>query len=230
MHRLYDELADWWPLLSPPELFDEEAAQIRRWLGDGPLLELGSGAGLLASQLSGEVELLDLAPAMLEVSRSHNAGRVHHQADMRSARLGRTFSAVLLHDAAMYLLTEDDLLAAFHTAWDHLEPDGRLLVLPDFCAEDFQEHTAGGGGEDGERAIRLLEWHWAAQDGTVHVEMSALLREGQQVRSVHETHRMGLHPHATWWRLLQQVGFRPEPLPYDDLRPEGEAFRVVRPS
>lgn len=229
---LYDDLAPWWPLLSPPHHFDDEAAQIARWMGASSILELGSGAGLLASQLPADidVELLDRSEAMLAVSRSLNPGRTHHALDMRTARLGRTFGGVLLHDAVMYLLTEDDLRATFLTAWEHLEPGGCFVVLPDFAAEDFQEHTASGGGADGDRAIQLLEWHWAHPDGTVHVEFSALLRQGDTMRAVHETHQMGLHSRQVWWDLLRGIGFVPVELPWDDLRIEGEALVLRRPA
>lgn len=228
--RLYDELAPWWPLLRPPEMFEEEAAQIRRWLGPGSVLELGSGAGMLASQLEGDVELNDLSPAMLEVSRTLNPGRVHHCADMRTLRVDRTFDGVLLHDAVMMLLTEDDLVRTFRTAWEHLVPGGRFVVLPDFAADAFEEHVVGGGADDGDRAIQLIEWHWAPGDGTVRVEFNVMIREGGEVRAVHETHRMGLHPRERFWRALSAVGFEPDPVPYDDLRPEGEVLRVRRPS
>jgi hypothetical protein len=51
--RLYSELASWWPLLSPPEEYEEEAAFFLDLLGAagapaGPrctLLELGAGGG-----------------------------------------------------------------------------------------------------------------------------------------------------------------------------------------
>src|SRR5690606_9468970 len=56
--RLYDELAEWWPLLSPPADYAEEAAFFHSVLapeGENPdrpsMLELGSGGGNNASFL-----------------------------------------------------------------------------------------------------------------------------------------------------------------------------------
>jgi len=43
---------------------------------------------------------------------------------MRSVRLGRTYDAVIIHDAIMYMTTEDDLVAALATARAHLAPAG----------------------------------------------------------------------------------------------------------
>lgn len=55
MPKLYDELADWFPLLSPPAEYAEEAAYYARTLevtSDAPVhsvLELGSGGGHITS-------------------------------------------------------------------------------------------------------------------------------------------------------------------------------------
>jgi len=43
---------------------------------------------------------------------------------MRNIRLGRKFSAVLIHDAISDMLTERDLSATFETAVAHLEKGG----------------------------------------------------------------------------------------------------------
>ena len=77
---LYDDLACWFPLLSAPEDYAEEASAYLHALVDalggppGTLLELGSGAGSNASHLKRHVActLVDLSPAMLEVSRRLN--------------------------------------------------------------------------------------------------------------------------------------------------------------
>jgi hypothetical protein len=61
--RFYDELAEWWPLFSPPEHYAEEADDFLRRLppittpGRPTLLELGCGGGSLASHLKAHVAL-----------------------------------------------------------------------------------------------------------------------------------------------------------------------------
>jgi predicted TPR repeat methyltransferase len=69
--RLYDDFAQWWPLLSKPEDYAEEAQFFGQHLiaaCDGPartLLELGSGGGNNAShmkRLFEQVTLVDLSP------------------------------------------------------------------------------------------------------------------------------------------------------------------------
>ena len=73
--RFYGELASWWPLISPPEDYQEEAKFIAILLRKadghvGEVLELGSGGGNNAFHLKGEfaMTLTDLSPQMLAVS------------------------------------------------------------------------------------------------------------------------------------------------------------------
>ena len=107
---MYEDLAAWWPLLSPPSEYREEAADLLSRLGiaDGSpsatLLELGSGGGSLAFHLKRHfsLTLTDRSPAMLAVSREVNPECEHLVGDMRSLRLGREFDFVLIHDAIMY--------------------------------------------------------------------------------------------------------------------------------
>ena len=145
--RLYEELAGWFHLLTAPEEYADEATVILGLLRDhvdGPLetlLELGSGGGNTASHLRAHLRLTltDLSPAMLDLSRTLNPGCEHLVADMRSARLGRTFDAVLIHDAIMYMTTRADLRAALATAFVHLRPGGALVVAPDCVGEGADE-------------------------------------------------------------------------------------------
>ena len=77
---------------------------------------------------------------------------------MRTLALDQQFDGVLIHDAIMYLTTEQDLLSTLQRVADHLRPGGALLLLPDVIQDTFVEHTISGGAEDEDRAIQLLEW------------------------------------------------------------------------
>ena len=128
----YDELAEWWPLFSPPEHYREEAADLLPRLGrPGPadaatLLELGSGGGSLASHLKAHftMTLTNRSEGMLAVSRTVNPECEHLVGDMRTLRLDRRFDAVLIHDAIMYA-TEPGAVRVVHDR--HVE--GLLLGL-----------------------------------------------------------------------------------------------------
>jgi hypothetical protein len=147
---------------------------------------------------------------MLELSRSINPECEHVQGDMRTLRLGRTFDAVLAHDAVMYLTTEDDLRAAIETAAMHLRPGGVAVLLPDATLESFAPMTDHGGhdGDDG-RSLRYLEWTHAPEPGasTAEVDYMVVMREpGRPTRVVADPHTVGLFPEATWCRLIGGAG------------------------
>ncbi len=236
--RLYGDLAHLWPALSPPDEYGEEAALVAEWITrarGAPIrtfLELGSGAGHLASQLPADwdLTLVDRAPEMLALSRALVPRATHVEADLRELHLDRTFDAVLLHDAVMYLTSPDDLARAFASAARHLEPGGILLVLPDVVKDDFEEMTLGSGTSESEPAVRLLEWHWDPDPGddTYAVEFALLVREPNgTVTCHHDRHTMGLFSRATWIRLLRSAGFDLlEPDPFDPR--DGGAVFVAR--
>lgn len=75
---------------------------------------------------------------MLSLCRRLNPDVALHRGDMRSIRLGRTFSAVLVHDAVSHMLSEEDLSAAFETAAAHLEQGGVFIASSDRFLERFR--------------------------------------------------------------------------------------------
>lgn len=241
-HRMYDEFASWWPVLSAPGDYAEEAGLYRTALlesGAAPpttLLELGSGGGNNASHLRAwfEMTLVDLSPAMLEVSRVLNPGCEHREGDMRTVRLGRTFDAVFIHDAIGYMTTEDDLRRALETAFLHCRPGGVALFAPDFVAESFEEGTDHGGHDGEGRAFRYLEWVWDPDpaDTTYVTDYVYVLREGEgEVRVESERHVEGIFPRTTWLRLLEEVGFHPRQrsVRHSGVERELDLFLGIRP-
>jgi len=216
-HRFYGELAEWWPLLSPYTEYAEEAAYAASLLSPArEVLELGSGGGHNAVHLKTrfDLTLVDLSEDMLAASRELNPECAHVRGDMRTVRLGRAFDAVFVHDAVMYMTTEDDLRRAMETAFVHCRPGGRAVFVPDEVTETFEPSTDHGGvdGADG-RAARYLAWSWdpdPADTWTVTGYAFLLRDAGGEVRSVHETHRTGLFGRAVWLRLLAETGFAPE--------------------
>ena len=123
---MYTDLAGWFHLLTAPEEYAEEAdfywGCLVEAAGETPrtLLELGSGGGNMALHYKQWVTptLTDLSDGMLALSRTIHPDVEHVQGDMRTLRLGRTFDAVLAHDAVMYMTTEDDLQQAIETRKD----------------------------------------------------------------------------------------------------------------
>ncbi len=217
--KLYDELAQWWPLFSAPADYAEEAAFFARVLNDSckpaprTVLELGSGGGNNAFHLKRKFEmtLVDLSPQMLAVSRALNPECEHRAGDMRTVSVEREFDAVFIHDAIMYVASQTDLRAALRNAYRHCRPGGVALFVPDCVRESFAAETRHGGhdGDDG-RSIRYLEWTFDPDpnDTTYRTDFAIVLRDQRgDTRVVHDTHIEGLFPRAEWMRLLREAGF-----------------------
>ena len=232
--RLYNELADWYHLLTAPHEYVEEATAYRDLIEEvakkpvKTILELGTGGGANASHLKShyQLTLTDLSAPMLNQSRKINPECEHIEGDMRTMRLGRTFDCVLIHDAIDYMTTREDLSAAMRTAAAHLEPEGLALFFPDHLKDTFEETTDHGGfnNETGE-GLRYLEWTWDPDpdDDTYTADYAYLIRETTgEVRALHDRHTCGLFTKHTWLDLMKEAGLEPEHrnLPHQDV-PEG---------
>ena len=150
-YRLYQELADWWPLISPPGEYAAEAAYLAGLFTSADIevrdvLDLGSGGGHVAVHLKDRLNLtlVNLSAGMLAVSRRLNPKCAHRQGDMRTVRLGRMFDAVLVHDAVNYVTDEDDLRQLIATAFAHCRPGGMAVFVPDYTAETSSRHGRRG--------------------------------------------------------------------------------------
>lgn len=225
--RMYTDLAVWWPLLSPPSAYAEEVAELLPTLLGAPdavpgtMLELGSGGGSFAFHVKAHVRptLSDLSPAMLAVSRALNPECEHLEGDMRSMALGRVFDLVLIHDAIVFATTPADVRAALATAARHCRTGGGLVLIPDFVTETFEadENSGGSTMPDG-RALRYTERKQDQDpaDAIYETVYDFVVRDaGGREEAVHEVHRHGLFPRASWLAWLGRAGFdatsRPDP-------------------
>jgi SAM-dependent methyltransferase len=243
MARLYQELASWWPLVSAPEEYAEEAAfyaGVLEQAADHPcatLLELGSGGGNNASHLKRRFRatLVEPSEAMLALSRALNPDCEHVRGDMRTARLAREFDRVFVHDAVCYMTTRADLRRAVETAFIHCRPGGAALFCPDHVRESFAPSTGHGGNDGAGRSLRYLEWTWDpdASDDTYVVDYAFVLREGVDAHVEHDRHVEGLFSRATWLEVLGEVGFQARAVPFEHSEIEPgthDLFVGVKPS
>jgi SAM-dependent methyltransferase len=241
--RLYTEFATWFHLLTAPEEYAEEADFYWGCLVDvaaevpRTLLELGAGGGNMASHYKHRlksVTLTDLSADMLALSRTINPELEHVQGDMRTLRLGRTFDAVMVHDAVMYLTTETDLRQAVETAYVHLRPGGVAVFAPDFVKETYKPSTDHGGQDGDGRALRYLEWSFDPDptDTTCVTDFTYVFREGDGPPSCEQDrHVVGLFSREVWLRLLAEAGFQAtiRPLIHSEVEPGAtEIFVAVR--
>lgn len=241
--RLYGELADWFLLVTPAREYAEEAALYEEILTGAveppvrSLLELGSGAGNNASHMKArfDMTLVEPSPQMRSVSRSQNPECEHVEGDMRTARLGRTFDCVFVHDAVVYTTSEADLRKAIETAFVHCRPGGAALFVPDHVRDTFRTSTDHGGSDGDGRSLRYLEWTWDPDpsDTTYTVDYVYMLRDADgEVQVEHDRHLEGLFARADWLRFLAEAGFEAEVVPFEhsELDPgECEIFLARRP-
>ena len=237
-NRMYGEFAHLWPLISPPEEYEESARHwrevLRAKLGPGrhPILELGVGGGHNLSRFVSEFQAtaVDISEGMLENSRRLNPGVEHLIGDMRTIRLGRIFKAVLIHDAIEYILTEDDLRATFATAKAHLEPGGVFIVAPDWFKETFPgTHVSHFVRQGTDPEFTFIEYVGDPNpnDNSVEWVFLYVFREKDRIRVEEDHHVMSLFPRATWLRLLGETGFTVEFMPYRDFYTREEVHLVV---
>lgn len=234
--KLYAELAEWWPLVSSPDDYAEEASQYAELLTAAchprRVLELGSGGGNNASHLKKhfQMTLVDLSPQMLQVSRELNPECEHRQGDMRSVRLGTLFDAVFVHDAIGYMTTIADLSRAIETCFAHCRPGGAGLLAPDWLRETFRPRVSAGGHDGGSRSLRYLEWTYDPDPGdtTVATDFAFLLRDGPgPAEAVHDHHVTGLFERELWLDLCRKAGFDPEIRPIRIREPEPIGMEAV---
>jgi len=239
--RLYREFAQWWPVLSSPDEYSEEAAIYHQAILSAcvsepkTLLELGSGGGNNASHLKKhfKMTLVDLAPNMLEVSRNLNPQCEHIQGDMRTVRLGRQFDVVFIHDAIMYMKSEEDLRQAIATAYYHSKPGGVALFTPDWTKETFQPGASHGGHDSEDRSMRYLEWNYDPDptDNQYVSHMVYLLRKSKDdVQCIYDRHDLGLFGFDDWMRIIGETGFNARSVPFKHSEVElGVMFMGIKP-
>jgi len=240
--RIYSDLVEWYPLISFAEDYVDEAAHLVRIAeavhgGEATsLLELGAGAGHMASHLKARFDctLTDMSPEMLGLSHSLNPECTHVVGDMRSLNLKRTFDAVLAHDAIGYMTTTGDLKAAMETAAHHLDPGGVAIFIPDFVKDTFEPTTQCGGRDmPDDRGLRYLEWSYDPDpnDMMISVEFALMIREGGSVvRVEHDRHQEGLFDRATWHRLMIGAGLEPIEIDVQDPYQDDHEVFVARRS
>lgn len=177
---------------------------------DGPLLELGVGAGrgaLPLARAGHEVWGIDTSAAMLERARC-KAGpaeqeRLHLSlGDMREFDLGRSFELVYAAFGTFHhLLTPDDQLSCLRCVERHLSPGGLFVCdLRPFWHEAWDPGTS---------APLLHDWtRTLSSTGETVTKLRAIRADGAR-QLMHETHFYDrLAPDGTTRRVMATVDLR----------------------
>ena len=209
--RLYDDLAELWPLLSPPEDYAAEAGIVRELLvshglTEGTVMELGAGGGHTLIHLADifDCTAIDTSETMLAHCRAlferEGCSIETVVGDMRALRLGRRFDAVLLHDAIDYMTTPEDAAAAVATVAAHLQPGGMGLIAPTDTVETFEPADATD-----ERAGLTITTSARRVEDTIHLSIH-VERKGDVL--LDETHVCGLFRESQWHTWIRSAGLR----------------------
>jgi len=233
-NRLYDDLAWLWPIISPPDEYEEEVAEIisliqdhtRResWQEPLTLLDLGCGGGHNDYWLKHTFAVtgVDLSEPMLALARQLNPEVRYLIGDMRSVRLGEMFDVVFIADTIDYMLTEDDLRAAFETAYTHLNPGGVFCTFAEETRERFEQNkTKTIIRKHGDIELTSIDNYYDPdpEDTTYEMTFVYLIREKGQLTMETDHHVMGMFEVATWIELLEEVGFEVEMVEYEETGP-----------
>lgn len=225
--RLYTDLAWLWPMWGDPAT---EYAQYCRHVTEmirrharrptETLLDIGCGGGKNAWNLSREFNVtgLDLSPEMLAQARQLNPGCRFVQGDMRSFRLDQAFDAVLMDDAISYMNCRADFVAAFRTAYAHLNPGGVLIATPDVTTETFRQNrtTTTEASKDGLDVVFVENvYDPDPADEQYETTILYLIREHGRLRIESDHWTLGIFSLDTWREVLRDIGFEVHQGRYD---------------
>ncbi|MFW6336024.1 MAG: class I SAM-dependent methyltransferase [Phycisphaeraceae bacterium] len=218
--RLYDDLAHLWPVLSPPEDYEAEAAAIGHAITPAmpadrrpTLLELGAGGGHTLVHLADRFDCTadDLSPSMLNNCRRLVPSARAIVGDMRSLRLDETFDAVLVHDAIDYMTTPEDARAALVTVAAHLRPGGVAVIAPTYVADDFEDgdYEADQAHADGLTLTYLSYARRRPGDPyRLELHLAYVIDRGGDIEVVHDAHECGLFALDQWHRWIEEAGLQ----------------------
>ncbi len=236
--KMYSELAKWWPLLSPVFEYEEEASLFLNIINKykkshaktiTTALELGSGGGSNAFYLKKHfpLTLCDMSKAMLQVSQKINPELTHVWADMRQVDLEKKFDFIFIHDAIMHINNKKDLALVFQTIKKHLNPNGLVMLVPDFIKETFSPGVDDGGTDhpdNPQQGIRFFEWFYDndPDDDQIEADYTYLVKEKGQVSCFHDHMVCGLFSKDEWHRQFKSIGLELhiEEVPHSQLEPK----------
>lgn len=224
--RLYTDLAWLWPMWGDAATEYSQYCQYVTKLihhyatrQTTTLLDIGCGGGKNVLNLKREFNVtgLDLSSTMLAQAQALNPDCTFVQGDMRTCRLGRTFDAVLMDDAISHMNCRTDLVAAFRTAYEHLEAGGVLIATPDVTIETFRQNktTTTPASREGLDVVFVENvYDPDATDEQYETTILYLIREHGRLRTETEHWTMGIFSLATWRQVLHETGFQVHEEPY----------------
>jgi SAM-dependent methyltransferase len=190
------------------------------------ILELGSGTGIHARLLAGQgfsVHGIERSPEMLaralktEEAFSQNSGIGHlsfSQGDIRTVQLIERFDAVIaLFHVISYQTTNDDVLAAFKSAREHIQGDGLFIFDVWYGPAVMTERPSVRVKrmvDDLAEITRIAEPYFLPNENRVDVKYHIFVRDlaSLAVTESRETHAMRYFFKPEIEGIADQTGFR----------------------
>lgn len=216
--RMYNDLNWTWPVISREENYVEAAESIikavRKYSGIEvkTALHIGCGGGGDDYTLKKSFKLtgVDLSEEMIVHARKLNPDVIYHKGDMRSIRLGEKYDAVIIGDSINYMLTEEELGAAFKTAYDHLRKGGLFFTYAEYFVERFKQNMTWCSTHKKEGVdISFIHNNYDPDPSDTMFESTFvyLIRRSGRLEVETDQHRQGLFEQEVWMRLLRDTGF-----------------------
>jgi len=232
---MYRELAPFFPVITPPEDYIEEGEYVAQVIKNTSpieartLLDLGCGGGNddFAMKKHFKITGMDVSPEMLKLAKKLNPEAEYVKGDMRFARLKKSFDAVTIFDSINYMVTRDDLKAAFDTAHAHLKPGGVLVTIAEVNKERFaQNRTRCMTNVKGDTEITFIENFYDPdpRDTSYEATFVYLIRSKGKLKIETDRHLCGVFPLATWIDLLREAGFKVNQMALNVSDPEARSY------
>lgn len=221
--HLYTDLAWLWPMWGDASAeyahYCRHVTDLIRQHAKHPactLLDIGCGGGKNVLNLKRQFNVtgVDLSSVMLAQAKELNPECTFIQGDMRTFRLDRTFDAVLMDDAISYMSCLADFMAAFRSAYVHLNPGGVLVATPDVTTETFQQNKtivtpASRGATPAGVDVVFVENRYDPDPADEQYETTILylIRDHGRLRIEIDHWTMGIFCLDTWMRVLRETGF-----------------------
>jgi SAM-dependent methyltransferase len=197
------------------------APGILAWLdrydaGQGTVLDLGCGSGLLTRELAMagyQVMGTDISEPILEIARRRVPGVEFRQASLLDAPLPRASAIVCIGEVLSYaaapLRSTSAVARFFRRAYKALPPGGMFLIdfaQPGRYPAGMPRHSHWSG----EDWVILLDVEPQPNPNLLVRKLTAFRQIGKHWRRSDETHRLRLFPDPEIRTLLEQAGF-PDP-------------------
>ena len=236
--RLYKDLAQFFPVITPPEDYIEETEYFIQIIKHTSLIDaktvlnLGCGAGNNDFTLKKHFKVVgvDVSREMLKIAKRLNPKATYVKGDMRTIRIKKKFDVVTAFDAINYMTTLDDLRAAFSTAYHHLKPGGVFITIIEETPESFvQNFTRTSVHSKGDKEVVFIEnlFDPNPNDSTYELTMLYLIRKNGQLKVETDRHLCGIFNMNTWFDLLQEAGFRVNRLDFNVTDPEARNYPLL---